>query len=208
MGASDAVGIVTGVVSAVANVISAVYSIRQEGTLNAIEESTRYVKIATVEGENSISRSIGFIREYTGYTFKNLADISHKMDTVIDLISSKVGGAFSPSGAGGGEGAAVAQLGYVNASLDTIKSYGNLGEKLDNIYNRVGEFMQNMITRLDRLIAPQQPALATAAAMGGSITINVGGGTSGSIEDAERMIREGARIMKLRGVRGRRTIRG
>ena len=40
-----AVNMVTGIVSAVADVVNAIYSIRQEGTLNAIEKEVRYTQI-------------------------------------------------------------------------------------------------------------------------------------------------------------------
>jgi TP901 family phage tail tape measure protein len=73
--------LVTGIVSAVSDVITAIYAIRQEGTLNAVEHNTRYAMMYLGEhGGWDILTNTGKTREFLGY-LNNTADaIGRKLD--------------------------------------------------------------------------------------------------------------------------------
>ncbi len=116
---------VSAIVSAVASVGTLISSVignfqmaKQETTLNAIEESTRYIKIWTGEGSNSMHENLGYIKEYTGY-----------LNTSVDAI-------------GGRMNDAVTYLGYINTTTDA------LGVKLDNWLQPLGGQFNDINTYL------------------------------------------------------------
>jgi len=93
-------GLVAGFVAAGASVVSAIYDIRQEGTLNAIEESTRYTKILTQDHLPKLTnefasalpaihdrlmemRSIGLgVYVQDGWSFGQLPSIDNSLNTI------------------------------------------------------------------------------------------------------------------------------
>lgn len=102
----------------ISSVIGNFQNARQENTLNAIEESTRYTKIATLEGPYSIVQNTGFTREYLTYVNKSL-------DTIKDYWS-----ALAPGDLLASIKKIDSNAGYIIAKLDSWDSWvGNISDR-------------------------------------------------------------------------------
>lgn len=93
-GAMGIANLISGIVSAVGSVVNAAVSIRQEGTLNAIEESTRYSKIFTQEilerGVNMYLAELPIIRNLTQQFVDHHAwrihDVWGRLGELVDVV--------------------------------------------------------------------------------------------------------------------------
>lgn len=79
-GISSIVGAIGSIGGLVTGIIGNFQNARQENTLNAIEESIRYMKIWTGEREWSIMQNTGKAREYLGYITATTDGIGKKLD--------------------------------------------------------------------------------------------------------------------------------
>lgn len=90
-GVSSMVSTITQAIGAAGSVLTAITNLRLEGTMNAVEENTRYLKIATTEGEWSISKNTGACRELLGYVVDDLRGSENGIFHNIARINTAMG---------------------------------------------------------------------------------------------------------------------
>lgn len=163
-GVTAIVGAIGSVGSMVSGIISNFQNAKQETTLNAIEESTRYTKIWTGEGSYSILQNTGKTRELLGYLNTTADAIGRKMDDWLSPLTGQLQEIESKAG-------------WSLAKLDEISNnsyWGSAAEK-DNT-----SLLTQMLTEL-RTMAAKSPVInvyvngALAPASSSSSTLKMQG---------------------------------
>ncbi|MEN6535338.1 MAG: tape measure protein [Bryobacteraceae bacterium] len=90
-GGGDALSAITGIVTSISSVISAIYDMRQEGTLNAIEKNTRYCQIGITEAGGLIEICWG-IQDILWHLYDVLWNNMHtRLEEIRDAVRTWTG---------------------------------------------------------------------------------------------------------------------
>lgn len=140
--ASMITGIVTGIVTAVSSVISNFQLARQENTLNAIEESTRYVKIWTGEQSQNLLWCAQKSTEYQGYMVASLDTIGRLASEQLGWMG-RIGGVLEDMVARAALPPAPSGM-TVNFNNATINNQADADYLLDELERRMNEIGQGL----------------------------------------------------------------
>lgn len=147
-GLMGAVNMATGIITAGASIVNAIMSIRQEGTLNAIEHNTRYAMIHNLYMLLHINEYLPALRDIHAYLFDSFNPAFASLMTTTEEIRDMIKGTAASVFSGNASTTAPAPLAIA----------GMEGEELGPLLSRIGNEIlgntQMLVAEVGQLIDP------------------------------------------------------